>query len=141
MGGAGTRRRALRGLCDTNVLVRHFTGDPPDMAAAATRFLASATELLVPDVVLAELVYVLESVYRVPREEVAELGRAIVGFPPVVMTDPEVALRALEVYERHRLDFADAYLVAVAEATGLRRIASFDRAIRRVPWVEVVTPE
>ena len=46
---------------DTNVLIRHLTGDPPDMAAAATRFLAEADDLLVVDLVIAEVVYVLES--------------------------------------------------------------------------------
>jgi predicted nucleic acid-binding protein len=32
---------------DTNVLVRHLTGDPPDMAARATSYLEAETELLV----------------------------------------------------------------------------------------------
>jgi predicted nucleic acid-binding protein len=32
---------------DTNVLVRHLTGDPPDMAARATSHLEAETELLV----------------------------------------------------------------------------------------------
>jgi predicted nucleic-acid-binding protein len=41
-------------------------------------------------------------------------------------------LRALEVYEVDRLDFAEAYLVAQAEATGVAEIVSFDRAIDRV---------
>jgi len=34
---------------DTNVLVRHLTGEPPDMAARATAYLESETELLVAD--------------------------------------------------------------------------------------------
>lgn len=41
-------------------------------------------------------------------------------------------LRALEVYELERLDFAEAYLVAQAEATRAGAIASFDRSIDRV---------
>ena len=110
------------------------------MAAAASAFLAAPQGLLVPDLVVAELVYVLESHYELPRERVGELARAVIGFPPVVVTDPEVLLRALEVYELHRLDFAEAYLVAIAEASGVRAIASFDRAIRRVPWVRLVIP-
>jgi predicted nucleic-acid-binding protein len=42
---------------------------------------------------------------------------------------------ALEVYERERLDFAEAYLVAQAEATGVREVLSFDRSIERVKTV------
>jgi len=39
------------------------------------------------------------------------------------------------VYEEARIDFAEAYLVAQAEVTGVGRIASFDRSIDRVPTV------
>jgi predicted nucleic-acid-binding protein len=75
---------------DTNVLVRHLTGDPPEQAGRASRFLAQADEL----------------------------ARAIIAVPAVVVLDPAVLLRAIEVYELHRLDFAESYLVAQAERSG-----------------------
>jgi predicted nucleic acid-binding protein len=46
---------------DTDILVRHLTGDPPEQAARASRFLAAADELLLADLVVAEVVCVLES--------------------------------------------------------------------------------
>lgn len=49
-------------------------------------------------------------------------------------------LRALEVYETDRLDFAEAYLVAQAERSGIGVIASFDRAIDRVTTVRRLEP-
>ena len=58
----------------------------------------------------------------------------------VVTVDPSLLLRALEVYESGRLDFAEAYLVACAESTGVNRVASFDKAIDRVGTVERVEP-
>jgi predicted nucleic acid-binding protein len=125
---------------DTNVLVRHLTGDPPEQAARATRLLSRAGQLLLPDLVLAEVVYVLESVYRVPRPRVAELARAIIAFGAIEVVDEPTLLRALEVYELHRLDFADAYLVAEAEISGVNAVASFDKAIERVPTVRRVEP-
>jgi len=42
----------------------------------------------------------------------------------------------LELYEARRLDFAEAYLAAVAELTGVGRVASFDRTIHRVETIE-----
>jgi len=89
---------------DTNILIRHLTGDPPSQAARATRFLATAHELLLADLVVAEVVDVLESFYEVPRARVAELVRAVVAFPAVVVLDPALLLRALEVYETDRLE-------------------------------------
>jgi predicted nucleic acid-binding protein len=119
----------------TNILVRHLTGDPPEQGARATAFLAEADELLLADLVVAETVYVLESFYEVPRARVAELVRAIIAFPVIVVLDSVVLLRSLEVYETDRLDFAEAYLVAQAERSGIGVIASFDRAIDRVTTV------
>lgn len=138
-GGAGEKSRLIAFL-DTNVLIRHLTGDPPAQARRATAFLAGAEELLLPDLIVAEVVYVLESFYEVKRHRIAELVRAIVGFPPVVVVDEPLLLRALEVYEVERLDFAEAYLVASAEASGVEAIASFDRTIDRLTTVRRVEP-
>ncbi|HEX9643659.1 MAG TPA: hypothetical protein VGC11_06650 [Acidimicrobiia bacterium] len=49
-------------------------------------------------------------------------------------------LRALAVYETHRVDFAEAYLVASAESAGVDYIASFDRNIDRVATINRVQP-
>lgn len=130
----------MSAFVDANVLVRHLTGDPPGQARRATAFLEEADELLLPDLIVAEVVYVLESFYEVERPRVAELTRAIIGFPAVVVADTPLLLRALEVYEVNRLDFAEAYLVASAEASGVGTIASFDRTIDRVPTVSRIEP-
>ena len=126
---------------DTNIIVRHLTGDPPDMARRATGFLAAAQEreLRLTDLVLAEVVYVLESFYKVPRSEVAKYARAVIAFPAIRVDDPAMLLRAIEVYETDRLDFADAYLVAAAER-GVGVVASFDKAIDRVGTVRRLVP-
>ncbi len=44
-------------------------------------------------------------------------------------------LRALEVYEFDRVDFAEAYLVAQAEATGVNEVLSFDQSIDKIETV------
>lgn len=130
----------MSAFVDTNVLVRHLTGDPPDMAARATAYLEAETELLLADLIVAETVYVLESFYEAPRQQVAEAVRSLLAFEPVVTVDPALLLRAVEVYETDRIDFAEAYLVACAETTGINRVASFDRSIDRVGTVDRVEP-
>ena len=92
------------------------------------------------DLVAAETVYVLESFYEAPREEVAQAVRSLVAFDSVVCVDPALLLRAVEVYETERVDFAEAYLVACAESTGVGKIASFDRSIDRVDTIERIEP-
>jgi predicted nucleic acid-binding protein len=126
---------------DTNILVRHLTGDPPDMADRATRFLVEERDLLLVDLVVAETVYVLESFYEAPRSKIAESIRALIAFESVVCVDPSLLLRAIEIFEVDRLDFAEAYLLACAETTGVGRVASFDRSISRVSTVERIEPQ
>jgi predicted nucleic acid-binding protein len=125
---------------DINILVRHLTGDPPEMAARATAYLRTEPELLLTDLVVAETVYVLESFYEAPRSQIAEAIRSLVVFDSIVCVDPALVLRAVEVYETERIDFAEAYMVACAESTGVGRIASFDRSIDRVTTVQRIEP-
>ena len=130
----------MTAFLDTNVLIRHLTGDPPAQARRATAFLARADELLLPDLIVAEVVYVLESFYELDRREVAKLTRSIIAFPTILVADETLLLRALEVYEVDRLDFTEAYLVASAETSGVPSIASFDRTIDRVATVRRLEP-
>lgn len=138
--GSRTEASRLTAFLDTNVLIRHLTGDPPGAAARATAFLGTEQELLLSDVVFAETMYVLESFYEVPRARIAELMRAAVALPSIRTIDPDVLLRAVAVYEVDRLDFAEAYLVALAEVSGVLAVASFDRSIDRVGTVERIEP-
>jgi predicted nucleic-acid-binding protein len=131
----------MTAFVDTNIIIRHLTGDPPDLAYHATRFLREAGELLLADLIVAETVYVLESFYDVPRERVAELVRAVITFPAMVVMDEQLLLRAVEVYEMDRLDFAEAYLVASAEVSGVRAVASFDKAVGRIATVRHIVPD
>jgi predicted nucleic acid-binding protein len=130
----------LSAFVDTNVLVRHLTGDPPEMAARATAYLGTERELLLTDLVVAETVYVLESFYETPRDQVAQAVRSLVAFVSILCVDRALLLRAVEVYETDRIDFAEAYLVACAESTGVSKVASFDRSIDRINTIERIEP-
>lgn len=127
-------------LLDTNILVRHLTREPEAQARRATALLASRQPLLLVDVVLAECVYVLRSVYRVEQSRVAQAMRALIRTPSVVMDDADLVLRALEVFDVHRLHFAEAYLVAVGEQRQAVGLASFDRSIDKVGTVTRLEP-
>lgn len=121
-------------LVDTNVLVRHLTGDPPAQARRATALLRDAERLEVTDLVLAEVVWVLESFYGQPHDVVATAARAIIAFPSVHVSDEQRLLRSIELYADHRIDFADAYLAATAEMVD-SPIASFDRDLDAIATV------
>ncbi|ORA79626.1 PIN domain-containing protein [Mycobacterium malmoense] len=130
----------MTAIIDTNVLVRHLTGDPPEMAARATAYLETERELLLTDLIVAETVYVLESFYQAPRSQVAQTMRSLIAFDSMVCVDPALLLRAIEVYETDRVDFAEAYLVACAESTGVSEVASYGRSIDRITTIKRIKP-
>ncbi|MDQ3756837.1 MAG: PIN domain-containing protein [Actinomycetota bacterium] len=110
------------------------------MSEQATRLLLGANELLLTDLVVAEIVYVLQSFYALSRADVAHRVRALLSLGGVVTANRDILGRALDVYGAHKLGFVDAYLVAHAEESGVGKIASFDKGIDRVGTVERVEP-
>lgn len=138
----GGAPRAL--FCDTNVLVRLLTDDPPAQARAAARVLDMAADgrfsVLLTDVVVAELAYVLTEVYRLPKLEAGERLTRIFDLPGVAMADEAVLRAAVDVWVWGRLDFADAYLAALAGQTKDAGVLTFDRDFDRIPGVVRVDP-
>ena len=114
----------MTALLDTNVLVRHFTGSPLDQGDRATAFLRTAAprELILVDLVAAEFVFVLQSVYRQPRRIIARLLRAVLALPAVRCDHAGLLHQTIEFYEAGH-DFTDAYLIATAEQDGIPSIA------------------
>lgn len=112
----------------------------PKWLPGATAYLAAESELFLTDLVVAETFNVLESFYEAPREKIAEAIRSLLALGSIVSIDKALLLRAIEVYEVDRLDFAEAYLVACAESTGINQIAPFERSIDRLGTIARVEP-
>ena len=130
----------MRALLDANVVIRHLTGEPKGQARRATELRGGQHELILTDVVLAEIVYVLESFYRQPREEIAGTAASLLALPSIVSADPILLLRAVELYGTLRRDFGEMHLAATAERLGVRHVVSFDRDRDAVASVERVEP-
>jgi predicted nucleic-acid-binding protein len=126
----------LTAFIDTNTLVRYLTGEPVVQARKATALLQDREQLFLTDVVCAELVFVLESVYKLPRPSIAVLVRSLLSLPTISAPSRDLLMKAIEFYEEERLHFAEAHLAASAESAGVRRIASFDQALDRLTVVD-----
>ena len=113
---------------DANVVLRHFTGQPPEMAARATTALVEAPprSLVLTDLTVAEIVYVLQGPYARPRDEVARLVEATLSLGSVVVDNEALLRRTLEHYGQRSMDWPDAYLVALVELRHLDGLLSSD---------------
>lgn len=104
-------------LLDTSMIVRYFTGDPPDLAEASAKVIDAEPELLISDVALVETAYVLSSVYGVPRETVVDHLVALVRKANIATfrLPKELVLEALRLCRPSgRVSFADALIWAAA---------------------------
>jgi predicted nucleic-acid-binding protein len=128
---------------DTNVLVRYLTEDDPAQARRAAAVIEEARSgrrrLLIQPVVLCELVWVLESAYELPREEVAGILDRILRTAQFEVPAKELAWRAWEDYRDGAGDFAD-YLIGHANAeAGVSRTVTFDRGLQKSPLFQVLS--
>jgi len=115
---------------DTNVLIRYLVQDDPPQARRANSFLTEECSAedpgLINRVVLCELVWVLESAYGYPRDNVSLVLERILRTAQLKVEDHEDAWSALREY-RAGGDFADALIAAVNKRLGCQYTVTFDR--------------
>jgi len=128
-----------------NLLVRYLTEDDPQKAKAVDTLLNSAAKgelkILIPSIVIAELVWVLESFYKMTVDDITGLVEAILNTPGVDTQDKSVIKAALKLYRSKRIDLIDAWIIEFARAKGAKRIYTFDKKhFRDAEEVEIVSP-
>lgn len=130
-------------VLDANVVIRLLTGKPEDQHAAAVRLFERAATgevaLELQVLVLAEITWVLDSVYGCSRAVITEHLFALLETPGVIVSMRSVVEGAVERFSRTRVDFADAWLAASALAQG-KTVASFDRDFGKFPDVQWQVP-
>lgn len=111
-------------LVDANVILRHLLRDVEEQSAQARIIIAGGA--FTTTEVLAEVVYVLQGVYKVPRGRIAEALTALLG---EVLTDhADVMEKALAIYASGSLDFVDCVLIARALILG-DDVFTFDKKL------------
>jgi predicted nucleic-acid-binding protein len=120
-------------VLDTNVLVRFLVGDNAAQQKQAEQWFASASKgrrkLHLLPMVVAESIFVIESVYKKGRKEIAEALEVFVSQHWLNVTDRGVVLRALKLYTQ-RLHFVDCYLLAWA-AVNKSTVLTFDKQMKK----------
>lgn len=116
---------------DTNIFIRYLTNDNPILADRVEKLLAEAStgsmSLVTTELVIAEIVWVLESFYNLSHLEIAPLIRGILATPGLEIINGDIVGGALAAYELKNIDFVDAYILALMEKKGIRDIYSYDR--------------
>jgi predicted nucleic acid-binding protein len=133
-----------KALIDSNVVLRYLTKDPPKMAEAALRTLADAQNgkisLILTPLTVAEVVWVLESFYGHSKVKVAETMGQFLFCDGLEVENLDLLIEALTLYQGKNLDFADAFLAAIALRRGPQDIYSFDQHFNRITGIRRLDP-
>ena len=129
-------------LADANIILRLLTDDPPHLAHRAARLIQASNDrddrVVLTSVTVAEIVYVLDSLYGWSRSDIATRLLELFDSSLVYPLEHRTVVQTLLLFRNTpAIHFADAYLVASAESRG-SAIMSFDRDFRQVPGITLL---
>lgn len=129
---------------DTNVLLRYFTGNPPDRAERARQLLERVErgeeKVVISLMVVFETVFTLQRTYRVPRDRIRELVRDVLTLPGVQLVGKGLCLQELDLYAQRNLSFAEAYTAVYMQSRGLTETYSWDTDFDQLEGIAQVEP-
>jgi len=132
-------------FADTNLFLRFLTNDVPDQAQAVHQLLLQAAQgkvsLITTSLVIAEIVWTLESFYKETKENIQQLILSFLNTPGLKVDNGELIVHALRWYVDKNIDFIDAYNAAWMEIHEITSIYTFDQNhFGRLEGVIVKTP-
>ncbi|TMG82518.1 MAG: type II toxin-antitoxin system VapC family toxin [Betaproteobacteria bacterium] len=120
---------------DTNVLIRLITRDDAKQTAAAEAFVSAGA--WVSHLVLAEAVWVMESVYELSAEKIVVSVEMLLNHATLAVQDADVVEAALGRFRRRSApDFSDCLVLEIARKAGNLPLGTFDRSLGRIDGAE-----
>jgi predicted nucleic acid-binding protein len=124
-----------RVVVDANVFLSTLVHRNDEQREAAKALLLKAEDgelqVILPQFVIFEIVYVLQSTYRIPGTELAAMLRDLIALPGVLVMDECSWKRVFEVWPTPLPSLADAVIVAAAASKRYDAIATFDQKLRK----------
>lgn len=117
-------------ITDANVILRYLLKDDEQFFNKATEIIENNT-LLITNEIAAEIVYVLEKVYKVPKSEIRTALTEFFNSPSIIINDKKVILTAFELFDLNNLDFVDAILLAYNHLQNYK-VFTFDKKLNKL---------
>ena len=114
-------------IVDANIVLRYLLNDTKDLADKATEILENNV-VFIPNEVMAEIVYVLEKVYKVERKVIYSSLMELLEYKNIEVSDFSLINEALAVYSERKLDFVDTLLYAYNKIAD-HEIYTFDKKL------------
>lgn len=115
-------------IVDANVVLRYLLNDIKDQARIATNYLEQQ-KVNIPTEVIAEIVYVLEKVYKISRKEISSKLSSLISYSNIEIENKDVITESFKIYAQRKLDFVDSVLCAYKRIRNVE-ILTFDKKIK-----------
>jgi predicted nucleic acid-binding protein len=131
-------------VIDANVVLRYVVDDGDQATRAGLLLQAAEKEektLLSPDLALADIVWVLEKVYKTPRFEIRDTVSVLLSVRGLKFSAGKALVAdALVLYAEMNIDWSDAFIAAQMTGMKLGTIYSLDKHFDRIPGIQRVEP-
>ena len=117
-------------IIDANIILRYLLNDHEQLSKRSVSIIENRN-IHFPFEVCAEVVYVLEKVYNVPRKDITNSLTILLDYSNISTSDSIVLKKALNIYSDKNIDFVDSILIAYNHISGIK-IHSFDRKINKL---------
>lgn len=125
---------------DTNVLVRLLVDDPgnPAQCAMARKFVSSRQQVMIPEAVLLECVWVLQRLFGATRRKLGIMLAELMRNSRYRFERTAIATAAINLFAVASLDFGDCMIHAACEAAAAE-LVTFDKPLSKVAGVRLLT--
>jgi len=121
-------------IVDTNVIIRYLMADIGELYSQAetlfTEAIKGEKKLFIPQSVIAEVVFVLSKVYKIPRKEIASAISYFLNIKNCKIQDSKVVKVALDIYRKSNLSFVDSLICAYAKLNNFN-LVTFDLELKK----------
>lgn len=122
-------------IADTNLFLRFVLKDNPSLHKKAEAYFYSvktgAIRLVFLREVIAEIIFVLQKLYKISRRDIVASVSSLLNMPSVDVERPEVISSALTIYEKQNISYVDAIILAESKSRSVS-VASFDRKVEKL---------
>lgn len=116
---------------DTNVVVRLIVRDNLKQTAKAEAFVSDGA--WVSNLVLAESIWVLESVYELGKAQLRTALSMLLEHQQLILQETDVVRSALQEFASNRgVGFTDCLVIAIARKNGHVPVGTFDRKLSKL---------
>jgi predicted nucleic-acid-binding protein len=114
-------------IVDANYILRYLLKDNLQQYQKASQIFESQS-IYIPGEIIAEVVYVLQKVYKIQNEHICSALTWLTDYPNVTIQDKSIISLSLKLLSQNTLDYADNLLLAYQKIKSAK-IYTFDKKL------------